>query len=112
MCLSRLNLWIMILVTALVTALLKSMLLLYYGYLNIFKILENIWTSLISNCGGKPPPSKIDSKWPYKIVIFTTLLAGVIIFIAYRCSITAALAVSMKVYPFKDMDSFSETSWK
>ena len=102
----------MILITALVTAFLKSMLLHYYGYLNIFKVLENIWTSLISNCGGKPVPSKIDSKWPYKILIFTTLLAGVIIFIAYRCSITAALAVSMKVYPFKDMDGFSETNWK
>ena len=71
-----------------------------------------IWTSLTTIVGGKPGPSQLDSKRSYKAIVFVSLLGGLIIWIAYRSFLTAALSVVEKKYPFNDLESLSKTNWK
>ena len=71
-----------------------------------------LWTSFIANFGGKPTATKIDKKRSYKVVVFTSLLSGVLIWIIYRSMLTAAFSVAYKKYPFNDMESFSRTNWR
>ena len=107
------NLWILILMLAIVIAGIKLLFLYWYGSVRIFiDTIAFFWTSFIVYFGGKPTNTSIDSKRPYKILIFSSLLGGVIIWIYFRSRLTAELAVVLKKLPFNDMESFSETDWR
>ena len=107
------NLWIFILLSAIVIAGIKLLFLYWYGSVRIFiDTVAFFWTSFIVYFGGKPTNTAIDSKRPYKILIFSSLLGGVIIWIYFRSRLTAELSVVLKKYPFNDMESFSETDWR
>ncbi len=71
-----------------------------------------LWTSFIANFGGKPTSKSIDSKPAYKILIFSSLIGGFVIWVAFRSRLTAELAVIIKKYLFTDMESFSKTDWR
>ena len=73
---------------------------------------DHIWTSFTAFFGGKPAATPIDSKQFYRIIIVVTLLCGTLIWIYYRSRLTAELAVTLKVYPFTEMVSFSKTNWR
>ena len=108
----KVNLWIMIVVITMFSAIIKMILLHYYASIKVSNIFGNIWTSFIANFGGKPTSSPIDSKQSYKTIIFTTLLCGSIVWIAYRAFLTSELSQSQKVYPFTDMETLSHTNWR
>ena len=104
--------WITIAIATLGVALFKISLLKFHASLKAADVIGFLWTSFIAFFGGKPTPTSIDSKRSYKAVVFTSLLAGVVMWIAYRSYLSAALAISFKSYPFTDMESLSKTNWK
>ena len=104
--------WITILIATLGVAFFKISLLKFHASLKATDVVSFLWTSFIAFFGGKPTPTAIDSKRSYKAVVFTSLLAGVVMWIAYRSYLSAALAISFKSYPFTDMESLSKTDWK
>ena len=71
-----------------------------------------LWTSFVANFGGKPTTTKIDKKRSYKVVVFTSLLSGVLIWISYRSMLSALFSITYRKYPFNDMESFGRTNWR
>ena len=108
----RFDLWMMILATTVVIALIKSSLLLKFSKLKFINILGFLWYTFTAYFGGKPAGTAIDSRRTYKAVVFTSLLGGVVVWIAYRSFLTAELAVVIKKYPFTDFESLSKTDWR
>ena len=102
-----------ILVLAFFIAGLKLFLLYMHGSIRIcIDIVAFLWTSFIANFGGKPTSTLIDSKQSYRILIFSSLIGGFVIWVAFRSRLTAELSVIIKKYPFTDMESFAETDWR
>ena len=95
-----------------IVAIFKTMLLSIFSKFKGSLFISFIWTSLNPIVGGKPGPSQLDSKITYKAIVFISLLGGLIIWIAYRSFLTAALSVVEKKYPFNDLESLSKTNWK
>ena len=108
----RVDLWIAIIITSVVFAFLKSVLLMIFHKLKLSNILGFIWTSLIVYCGGKPNKTSIDTRKTYKAVVFISLLGGAVIWMAYRSYLTAELSVILKKHPFNDLQSLSKTNWR
>ena len=82
---------------------------------NSIAVLDGIcflWTSFTANFGGKPTPTKIDKTTTYKMVIVTSLLSGLVIWMAYRSMLIAVFSVTYRKYPFSDIESFSKTDWR
>ena len=102
----------MILSTTLVFASLKSMLLLKYHQLKLLNFLGFVWTSFIAHLGSKPKETLIDSKKSYKVLVFISLVSGMVVWIAYKSFLKAEFAVSLKKHPFNDMESLSKTDWR
>ena len=106
------ELWIVILLTAFIIASMKLFLLHMHGSVRIIDIIVFLWTSFIANFGGVPTSTSIDSKRSYRILLFSSLIGGVVIMVMFRSRLTAELSVTIKKYPFTDMESFSETNWR
>jgi hypothetical protein len=66
----------------------------------------------MANFGGKPVPSKFDTIQSYRFIIFTSLLAGTVVWISYRASLTSELSVEKKKFPFNDLESLSKTEYR
>ena len=68
------------------------------------------WESFVANFGGK---SRIMiANQSYKIIIFTSLLSGTIIWLCYRACLTGELSIVNEIFPFHDLESLSTTNWK
>ena len=106
------NVWIIILIVSIFTAIMKFSIFCYYDSINVLEFGSAFWTSFISNFGGKPTKKSFDTETPYKIIIFTSLLCGSLIWISYRSYLTSALFITKKKLPFTDMKSFSKTNWR
>ena len=78
----------------------------------VHSILTNIWSSLMSNFGGRHPPSSADNIGSYKTLLWTSLLSGLIIWMFYRAELTSELADQNTVHPFHDLESLSESGYK
>ena len=105
-------LWATIFALMILIAISKLILLKAHVSINLNNIFDSVWTSFIVFFGGKPASSMIDSVQTYKITIYVSLLCGLIVWISYRARLTAVLSVSIKRYPFKDLESFSKTDWR
>ncbi len=55
---------------------------------------------------GKPRNPLSRNTSSNRLVLFTTLIVGTVIWIGYRASITSELATRTVAYPFTSMDSF------
>ena len=59
-----------------------------------------------SNFGGKPkdpmPSSHTDTN---KMLLFSTLIVGTVIFMGYRAAIISELSTEVKQYPFNSLES-------
>lgn len=113
----RFDLWIMIIVSTITVTILKLILLGKHcgKSKNSIAILDAIcflWTSFTANFGGKPTPTKIDKTTTYKIVVITSLLSGLVIWMAYRSMLIAVFSILYQKYPFSDIESFSNTDWR
>ena len=61
---------------------------------------------------GKPRASfQIDNIGSYKAILFTSLAAGLIIWLDYKAFITSLLSISNVKYPFNDLDTLSKTDY-
>ena len=101
-----------IVVTVGAMTLFKSSILYKFSLLKISNIFGFLWYSSTVYFGGKPSVTAIDSKRTYKLIVFVSLLGGIIIWISYRSFLTAELAINIKKYPFNDMHSLSKTNWR
>ena len=102
----------MILITVITITILKSGLLFKTHEWNIGAIPGFVWNTFITYFGGSPENTPIDNERPYNIIVLTSLLGGVIIWIAYQSILTAELSVVIKKYPFNDFESLAATDWK
>ena len=75
-------------------------------------ILMALLSSLLANFGGMHFESKIDKISSYKLVVFTILLSGMVVWIYYQASLTSGLAIKLERYPFNDLHSFSQTNYR
>ncbi len=68
--------------------------------------MSSLWLAFSANFGGKPatPPKRDD--WINRVWVFTCLLVGSIIFMSYRASLSAALAVQNVKMPFNSPTTF------
>ena len=106
------KLWIVISYTATVFAIFK--LILHYNFYSL-RIIDGIcflWTSYTAFLGGKPTTTKIDSKQSYRLIIFLSLLCGLIVWSTYKAQLKAIMTIVSKAYPFQDLESFIKTNWQ
>ena len=108
----RFDLWIMTLIFTLVIAFFKTGILLVFSKMKALEIICLFWTSLTACLGGKPASTSIDSRKSYKMTVFTSLLGGLVIWIAYRSHLTAELSVVINKNPFDSLEELSKTNWR
>ena len=72
--------------------------------------LENLWLAFKANFGGKP--SSIHQNSSYKISIFSCLLVGSIVWIAYRAEIISQLSVLKVKMPFDNLEDLSKSNYR
>ena len=78
-----------------------------FSYVNY---LENLWLAFKANFGGKP--SSIHENNSYKISIFSCLLVGSIVWIAYRAEIISELSVLKVKMPFDSLEDLSKSNYR
>ena len=114
----ELNLWIAILTSTLLVAFIKFWIGQSINEISSIKMilasgLHFFWTSFIAIFGGKPQADKLlDSIHSFRMVIFTSLLCGLMIWIHFRAFLSASFQVSTQLLPFNDLDSFAASDWR
>ena len=71
---------------------------------------SNLWVAFKANFGGKP--SFVHKSFTLQIILFTCLLVGSIIWMAYRGSLTSELSVRRVSKPFDSLESLLESDYK
>ena len=71
---------------------------------------KNLWIAMKANAGGRP--CVVHKNPAFQMVLFVCLLAGVIIWVAYRASFTSGLSVIKLNLPFNDLESLSKSDFK
>ena len=111
------NLWIMLIFAAIIIAFIlsiieKSLEKLNQNYMIQFtNLMITLWITFKANFGGKP--SKINAKTnAYQIGLFICLLAGSIVWIAYRASLTSELSIVRLKPPFNDLESLLKSDYR
>ena len=103
------DLWIVVVVTTLVITLSRFKLTIK----SLSRFFEMFATSFGAFFGGS---SCDDNQTVYKrttkILKFSLLFSGMIIWAAYQSFLTAELLVHLKRLPFNDLDSFSQSDWR
>ena len=87
------HLWIAISLTAVILTMFKLSFLQYYASINITDCFGFLWTSSMAFFGGKPKNTKMDSKQPYRIIIFFSFLSGFVVWVCYRAEFSAKLSL-------------------
>ncbi len=62
--------------------------------------------------GWRANPSKTNESGPLKIIFFVAFLSGTLIFVVYRSSLTAELAVKRNSLPFETLDELYESPYR
>ena len=106
------NVWLTLFAISIFVATIKIMLTYFFGSIDLIHCISCLWSSLISNFGGAPTITNIDSNQIYRFTIIVSLYCGTVIWISYRAKLTSELSVIDKHYPFTDLESFSRTNWK
>lgn len=110
----RLDMWIMLCVSTFVIAILKYL----SNYINpstkykFIEMLLIIPNSFAANFGVNLSTTQKKDILSHKIILFTSLLCGNIIWMAYQGFLTSELAVVKLLLPFHDMNSLSKTDWR
>eukprot|EP00094_Tigriopus_californicus_P003818 TCALIF_03674-PA protein Name:"Similar to GRIN2D Glutamate receptor ionotropic, NMDA 2D (Homo sapiens)" AED:0.45 eAED:0.49 QI:0/0/0/0.66/1/1/3/0/636 len=79
------------------------------------ELLQDFWMLFCSYFGRKPPEegeSRIRQKTTSQILIFTIFLAGNIVFMSYKASLTSELSSRIKRIPFDSLEGLVETNYK
>ena len=77
----------------------------------LVKVLGNYWTTLMSYFGKDHHDNgtKVES---YKIITFTSLMTGYIVWSGYNAFLTTELLDIKDSYPFTDLESLTQTDWR
>ena len=70
----------------------------------------NLWIAFKANFGGKP--SFVHKSFTLQIILFTCLLVGSVIWMAYRASLTSELSIRRVIKPFNSLESLLESDYK
>ena len=105
------ELWIMIIGMGITITLIKLIICSNCDSLDLQSIFDILWTSFFGFFGARSSTST-DSIQSYKLTIFSSLFCGIFVWSFYRSYLTAELSVITKAYPFKDLETFSETDWR
>ncbi len=70
-----------------------------------------LWITFSANLGGKPKDPVKSKMAANKIVLFTCLMVGNIVFMGYRASITSELSVVKNAYPFNSLEGLLASSF-
>ena len=65
-----------------------------------------------ANFGGKPSKAPGKNDWPGRLTVFACLLAGTVMFMSYRASITSVLAIRKYPLPFATPQEMLKTDYK
>ena len=102
------EMWVGLFVFVLVIACIK--LSTFYFHQITYDIFEAFWSSFATYCGGyflSKESNNANEKLSYKIIVFTSLLCGNIVWLGYQAFLFAELAVFREVYPFSDLGKIS-----
>ena len=91
------SLWIIVLTTVMVTALMKMIFLQEKSNM-LFNFLKHNWDSIIPMFGGSS--EELSKNGSYNILQITILLCGYVIWTSYNAALTSELMVTKKTYPF------------
>ena len=72
----------------------------------------NLWIAFKANFGGKPSFALDHKRVTLQIILFTCLLVGSVIWMAYRASLTSELSVIRVSKPFDSLESLLESDYK
>ena len=72
-------------------------------------IFDTFWSIFASIFGRKPNQMVHDQKTPLRIVIFSTFLVGMVLFMSYRASLTSELSCVSPQKPFNSLQEFMES---
>ncbi len=84
----------------------------YSLILNPKSVIGDFWMFFMSYIGRAPSTSYANSHDAIKILIMVALLAGNIVSMSYRASLTAALSVQKPPQPFKSIDEVIELEYR
>ena len=96
-------LWIVIAITIVLISIFKSM---ADRNRNLY-----VWSSFMTMFGGAPNEDNLE-KGSMKIVVFVSLITGVVIWNSYNASFTSELASIKEKYPFEDLESLAMSNWR
>ena len=97
--------WICLFATSIMVAITK--LIMSNRKVNVFGLL---WTSFATNFGGHFDTNETYRN-SYKVLLFTTLFCGNIIWMGYQASLTVDLSVPINKLPFDSLETFLQTDW-
>ncbi len=66
---------------------------------------------MVVNVGGKPKNQMANKTESNKLVLFTCLLTGTVMWIGYRASLTSELSAKKIQYPFNSIEELYETDF-
>ena len=72
----------------------------------------NLWVAFKANFGGKPSFALAHKSVTLQIILFTCLLVGSGIWMAYRASLTSELSVRRVIKPFNSFESLLQSDYK
>lgn len=73
--------------------------------------LGHSWLIFCSYLGRKPPSVPFERRFPLRVLLFAIFLAGNVIFMSYRASLTSELSVRDSRMPFKDLEGLLATDY-
>ncbi len=71
-----------------------------------------IWVAFKANLGGKPSGKMRHDTGSNRILLFTCLIAGILIWMGYRASLTSELSVIKTVPPFNSLETLLDTDFQ
>ncbi len=75
-------------------------------------IVGDFWMLGASYFGRKSNTTNVNESEPLKIIFFVAFLSGTLVFMAYRSSLTAELAVQRDSMPFETLDELYDTTYR
>ena len=81
---------------------------------NVMNFVGWFWINLMSNFGGNANIKMISTYWSMtsnRCIIFTCLMSGTIMWMAYRASLTTELTTVTMKYPFNSLETLLDTDY-
>ena len=73
--------------------------------------ISHSWLIFCSYFGRKPTPIQFETRFPLRVLLFSIFLAGNVIFMSYRASLTSELSVRDSLMPFTNLEGLLATDF-